>query len=848
MSETLDTCVCCEGIETATPVSVKNRPGLSALAYRVGTHGRFKQSMQAALASQQALQDLATRADDDPSMALLDAWATTLDVLSFYQERIANEGYLRTASERRSVLELARRIGYELNPGVAASTYLAFSLQDAPGAPESANVLVGTQAQTIPGQDEVPQPFETVEEIAARVEWQAMAACQRRTQEIGFGTRSLYFEGVDNNLSVGDMLLFVGAEREADPENENWDMRRITEVEIDRGRELTFVELEYGLGSYIPFVRPAAEPKVYVMRRRAALFGHNAPDWNAMPIETRQRYDPDLSPDDPADGDSVLDDWPGLDIGAISGIGEEEFPDGPIYLDALYPKIVPKSWIVLAKPSDEDSSAYAELYRIDGVAEDAYSRFTISTKITRLEIDGENLSNKFNEHVRSVVVYGESEELAVAEEPIEEPVSGTIVELAEVVEGLVEGQLVAVTGTDVTGEPVAEVATIKAVDVQASQITFEKPLEYTYVREDGDDIDGVRFNANVARATHGKAVADEVLGSGDGSQVFQKFTLAQKPLTHVAAATASGVESTLEVRVDGVLWEEKPTLYQQSPNARVYITRLADDGTVTVQFGDGRSGVRLPTGVENVTADYRHRIGLEGMVVKEQISLLMTRPLGVKKVVNPTAPTGAGDPEELADARDNAPLTVLTLHRIVSIQDFEDFASAFAGVGKAQATVLWSGERRLVHLTVAGADGVEVPNDSALYENLLAAIDGARHVAEEVLVDTYAKRTFTIEARVLVDGAYIEDDVLAAAEAALLRAFSFDERALGQAVTSSEVLAVMQAVEGVVAVDLDKLDGADPFAFPRLPAAIARWSGGNVLPAELLTIDPDNITLSLMTT
>jgi len=52
----------------------------------------------------------------------LDGWATVADVLTFYQERIANESYLRTAIERRSLLELARKIGYELRPGIAAGT------------------------------------------------------------------------------------------------------------------------------------------------------------------------------------------------------------------------------------------------------------------------------------------------------------------------------------------------------------------------------------------------------------------------------------------------------------------------------------------------------------------------------------------------------------------------------------------------------------------------------------------------------------------------------------------------------------------------------------------------------
>ena len=60
----------------------------------------------------QPLLALTARDPSDPSIALLDGWATVGDVLTFYQERIANEGYLRTTTERRSVLELSRLTGY----------------------------------------------------------------------------------------------------------------------------------------------------------------------------------------------------------------------------------------------------------------------------------------------------------------------------------------------------------------------------------------------------------------------------------------------------------------------------------------------------------------------------------------------------------------------------------------------------------------------------------------------------------------------------------------------------------------------------------------------------------------
>src|SRR5690349_21257050 len=136
-------CGCCEGTRKITPVSTANRPGLDQLTYRIGTHGAFFETMKARLGNMVVeatgsdghtvetlypLQDLTTRQTTDPAIALLDGWATVGDVLTFYQERIANEGYLRTALERRSVLELARLVGYKLRPGVAATVFLALDL------------------------------------------------------------------------------------------------------------------------------------------------------------------------------------------------------------------------------------------------------------------------------------------------------------------------------------------------------------------------------------------------------------------------------------------------------------------------------------------------------------------------------------------------------------------------------------------------------------------------------------------------------------------------------------------------------------------------------------------------
>ncbi len=101
-----------------TPLEVQNRPGLSAIFYRVATYTDFRASMIAALtdADRPRLAALGTRNSDDFTIALLDAWAVASDVLTFYNERLAQESYLRTARERISLQELGRLIGYRFAP------------------------------------------------------------------------------------------------------------------------------------------------------------------------------------------------------------------------------------------------------------------------------------------------------------------------------------------------------------------------------------------------------------------------------------------------------------------------------------------------------------------------------------------------------------------------------------------------------------------------------------------------------------------------------------------------------------------------------------------------------------
>ena len=211
----LDDCGCCDGLGPSTPATVFNRPALRQIAYRSGTYTEFYESMLARLTSTDLpeLAALGTRDEDDFSIALLDAWAVTSDVLTFYQERIANESFLRTALQDRSVLELARLIGHPPRPGVAAEAYLAFLMEQAPGAPADAAATVtieaGTKVQSIPGQDEAAQTFETAETTEGRVEWNAMAAQTRRAYTPVAGATEAYLAGITTLLKPGDIILIA---------------------------------------------------------------------------------------------------------------------------------------------------------------------------------------------------------------------------------------------------------------------------------------------------------------------------------------------------------------------------------------------------------------------------------------------------------------------------------------------------------------------------------------------------------------------------------------------------------------------------------------------------------------
>ena len=531
-------------------------------------------------------------------------------------------------------------------------------------------------------------------------------------------------------------------------------------------------------------------------------------------------------------------------------------------LDSVYDQIVPGSWLILRRPSRNTDT----IHQVAAVRTISVAQYGMTGRVTQLTLvdawlDSTDLALS---DIRDTSVRAATHPLMLADssiDSVEEPVAGDRIELDKLYDGLQSGRWLIVTGarldipgtSAVTGTELAMLADVEVAvdqslpgDVLHTRLVLANPLAYVYKR------DTVVIYGNVAHATQGET-RTQVLGSGDGSVAGQRFGLSQSPLTFVSASNPAGVESTLQVRVNEVLWHETQSLAALGPTDHRFITSTDDKDKTTIIVGDGDHGARLPTGRENVRAVYRTGIGKSGNVGARRISLLATKPLGVKTVVNPLLASGGADRESRDSGRRNAPLAVMALDRLVSVQDYADFARTFAGIGKAAARRLSDGRQQVVHVTVAGDGDIPIAPTSDLYRNLQSTLRDFGDPFEPVRLATRELVELVISARVRVQADYAWEFVEPRLRSALLDALGFDRREIGQAVELSEVVSLVQQLPGVDYVDVDVLAGVPEsittdalgqlaqtlVANPSVPARLAERSGFEILPAQIVCLKPD---------
>jgi hypothetical protein len=544
-----------------------------------------------------------------------------------------------------------------------------------------------------------------------------------------------------------------------------------------------------------------------------------------------------------------------------------------ISLEGEHDKIVPGSFVIIDRSEGFDFKPPL-IYIVNSSKIISKAKYGITGKATELVLDREWLSDTdiSLKVLRNITIYAQSEPLGLSEEPINpvaEPVSGDEIELDGLYGGLQSGRMMIISGerTDIPGtEGVndSEVIWISDAEQRISKIkcssfdlpgdkthTFLKlknPLAFHYKR------DTVTIYGNVVEATHGET-REEVLGSGDSTKILQSFKLHQSPLTRLAAAAQRGSNTTLKVSINDILWQEADSFSNLGYDDHSYISFTDNEDKTTIMFGDGIHGSRLPTGVENVKAVYRIGIGSIGNVKAEQISLLISKPLGVKGVINPREAYGGLNRESPDRARVNAPLAPMALDRFISAKDYEDFACNFGGIGKASAIPLFDGRRKIIHISVLGSDNVRLDKNSNLFVKLVEALNTYGNPRQQIRVDIGRVKLLIIKANIKVKRDSSWKSVEPEIRVALLDHFSLERRNMGQDVYLNEVIGVIQNVQGVENVDIDTLDSiSDPRVLydtaelskatgelkPILHFELARIdSNGNIIPAELAYLSSD---------
>lgn len=596
-------------------------------------------------------------------------------------------------------------------------------------------------------------------------------------------------------LAPGDGLLVT------DGAGDRWAFALVAAVRRDLARNTLAVSPQWTAGAQARLI-PGDDLRVHVLRQRSPLYGHNAPDEFTVPLNYTK---PDL---DRKFGPARTVQLPGFSqpvtfepITSAAWIGLLHPPSTHVDLAQAFPQLQPGAVFLLV-----DGGAVSR-YVASEVTTLRRQDFTLDALITRLHVaqTRPDAPSKFQTQpratsefqTRTALAFFAPEPLALAEFPLSPELAGPEILVQGAGLDLPPGRTLIVSGQDLAGKPAAEIVRLVTSTARATftRLHVSPPLARTYRRA------SVSVLANVVRATHGETV-DEVLGSGDATRAFQRFPLSSGPLTFTSAATATGRRSSLEVRVSGLLWREVDSLETFGPSDRVYTLITDQDGRTFVQFGDGIRGARLPTGASNVRAVYRKGIGREGLVRPDALSLPIRKPTGVKAVRNPLPAAGAADPEPLTDARRNATRTVIALDRVVSLRDYEDFARAFTGVAKAQATRLGPTG---VALTVAGPGGAAIEPGTDLYSNLRAALRDAGDPTVFLALKGFRRVPFVVAGTVRRAPEVLAEDLAQAVRAALLARYGFDAQDFAAPVFLSEVIATVQSVPGVVAFDLDLL-------------------------------------------
>ncbi|MCF6281648.1 MAG: baseplate J/gp47 family protein [Candidatus Polarisedimenticolaceae bacterium] len=381
----------------------------------------------------------------------------------------------------------------------------------------------------------------------------------------------------------------------------------------------------------------------------------------------------------------------------------------------------------------------------------------------------------------------------------------------------------------IAGKSEAMLVTLKAVDRVAKRIKVEPAIPGSEAGGSGTSDNYSRHETaiygNVVNAGHGESQGEKILGSGDAAKSQQRFGFAVEEVSFVADSSfPSGVRAALEITVENRTWKQVAVLSDSDPEDPHYVVRMNEDATLNIGFGDGKHGRRLPTGANNVRIQYRVGVGLAGNLTPLSLKKAVKPHHLIDEVVQSIASSGGNSMEDVPSMRENAPASVLTLERAVSLADFTHLATSNSSVWQARAIRLQPGMARKdkVEVVVVPAGGgalgtLQETLESTLTQHALPSVAVSVTLFKSVILN------LTITIRVKgeeYDPEFIAEDL----RQALFEAFALKQVKLGEPLFRSQVIEVAEGVEGVE--NCDCLINPDGFYDE---------SGATVTPKRLIT-------------
>jgi Baseplate J-like protein len=771
-------CAQCQGQRV-----VSNPPGLTQIAYRADDFAGLRQAMLRPLDGEKAIGTWRP-APGDLGLQILEWWAYLGEILTFYNERIANESYLRTATRLASVANLAALLGYEPGPGIAATGYVAAMRSAAhPNEPLviparmrlSSVATPGVAAQTF--EVDTPASFTGPSSVPVRPAPQAAPVAD------GAGNpQPVLLSGQVSGVKAGDQLLLVG--KSFAGSDDNWSLVTVGSLAptADPGTGAINTLVTFGPGGWGPASppspaqgpgpQPTDDYRLVRPTAAAALWNQAASGTNGDQVVITQV------------DNTMLTVHLAAAVRAISAGDMILFEGGarsPLAL-AVVSSVCDVLWAVpypvlpgVSSPPNPPDIAIAH------------------TQLT-LTIDSADaavlLSAQDQNALGSVTVrYGFRDVGQII--PVPAPTLKSLPAIVTVPASYVppDGGAIALlqdaagAGVLVTVSPAGQgQVALTGAGIPPATITTPLPVP-------------VRLLLDIVPVSRGTTVTNEVLGSGNAALANQSFTLSKSPLTYLAVG--NGAVAALAVYVDGIQWQQIPGLYGQAATARVFVVSRSPDQTVTtVTFGDGVNGARLPSGTGNVVATYRYGSGAASPPSGRLTTISQPQP-NLGSIQNPVAVSGGADPQSADDVRANAPASVFTFGRAISAVDYEVVASQAPGVSRVAAYWTFDGTEQRTLVTVYVGD------DEAAVAAASAALAGAEDPNRPVSVRGATPVELALSCTLLVASDRQVPAVVAAAASAISDPsdglFSPARMGIGQRLYRSAIDAALM-VPGVAAV------------------------------------------------